>query len=274
MNGIPETGQVNGDPVPEMACLKFLGTAGARFVVAKQLRASGGAYISARGRQIILDPGPGTIVKCATSRPRIDPAELDGIVLTHAHIDHSNDVNILIDGMTFGGLKKRGSLFAPRECLEGKNAVVLNYLKSYLDKIVILEAEQSYELGDLRFSTSVRHQHPVETYGIKLELGERRISFMVDTKNFPGLFQSYRDSHILVMNVVRDTPFENAEIMHLTLKDVKAIVTAIKPQKTILTHFGMIMLKAKPWLVAQSLSEELGREVIAASDGMTVDLLE
>lgn len=243
-------------------------------MVAKQLRASGGTFIFAKGKRIILDPGPGTIVKCATSRPRIDPAELDGIILTHAHIDHSNDVNILIDGLTSGGIKKRGTLFAPRECLEGEKAVVLNYLKGYLDKIVVLEAEQAYELGDLHFSTSVRHQHPVETYGIKLELGKQKVSFMVDTKNFPGLLRSYRNSSILVMNVVRDTPFENAEIMHLTLRDVKAMVTAIKPQKTILTHFGMMMLKAKPWLVAQSLSEELGREVIAASDGLTVDLLE
>ena len=32
------------------------------------------------------------------------------------------------------------------------------------------------------------------------------------------------------------------------------------------------MLKAKPWEVAKELTEELGIEIIAASDGMKVEL--
>ncbi len=48
------------------------------------------------------------------------------------------------------------------------------------------------------------------------------------------------------------------------------IIKTIKPQKAILTHFGMKMLKAKPWILAKELSNELGLEVTAASDGMTV----
>jgi hypothetical protein len=41
---------------------------------------------------------------------------------------------------------------------------------------------------------------------------------------------------------------------------------------TILTHFGMTMIKAKPWVVAAELEKELGLKVIAASDGMKIDL--
>jgi phosphoribosyl 1,2-cyclic phosphodiesterase len=252
--------------------IKFLGTAGARFVVAKQLRGSGGVYIFAKGQSVIMDPGPGTLVKCATSRPAIDVSKLSAIILTHAHIDHSNDVNILIDAMTIGGLKKQGVLFAPRECLEGKNAVVLGYLKGFLEEIVILEANREYRIGELEFATSVKHQHSVETYGIKLRIDSRLISFMVDTKYFPGLLESYKNSDILVMNVVRNTPFESDEILHLCLDDAKRILTALKPRTAIMTHFGMTMLKAKPWELANDLTQELGVEVIAASDGMKIDL--
>jgi len=92
--------------------IKFLGTAGARFVVARQLRASAGVFIKMKGSNIILDPGPGTLVRCAKSKPPIDIAALDAVILSHAHIDHTNDANILIDAMTGGGLKKRGILFA------------------------------------------------------------------------------------------------------------------------------------------------------------------
>ena len=46
----------------------------------------------------------------------------------------------------------------------------------------------------------------------------------------------------------------------------------MKPSKAVITHFGMTMLKAKPWALAEQLSNELGIEVIAASDGMTIEL--
>jgi ribonuclease BN (tRNA processing enzyme) len=252
--------------------IKFLGTAGARFVVAKQLRASGGVFLSAKGQNVLLDPGPGTLVRCAASKPPIDLIKLNAVILTHAHIDHSNDVNIVIDALTAGGLKRRGSLFAPRECLEGENAVVLKYLKGFLEEIIVLEASQKYHIGELRFSTSVRHQHSAETYGIKFDLDGHLVSFLVDTKYFPDLVNSYRNSELLIVNVVRDTPFESDEILHLTLEDVKKILTAIKPKKAVLTHFGMMMIKAKPWIVAEELTQELGIEVRAASDGMRVDL--
>lgn len=252
--------------------IKFLGTAGARFVVAKQLRASGGVYIEGKREKLILDPGPGTLVRCASSRPRVEVEKLTGIILTHSHIDHSNDVNVLIDAMTGGGLKPRGTLFAPLECLDGANAVVLRYLRSFLQEIVILEANREYRLGNLKFSTSTRHNHSAETYGIKFDFDGLLVSFLVDTKYFPGLVESYRDSDILVINVVKDKPFENDDIFHLTLEDVREILKTIKPRKAVLTHFGMMMLKAKPWEVAEELAKEFGVEVIAASDGMKLDL--
>ena len=72
-----------------MNFIKFLGTAGARFVVIKQLRASGGIFFSLSGTNLLVDPGPGCLVKSIKSRPSIDPLKIDGIFLSHKHIDHS-----------------------------------------------------------------------------------------------------------------------------------------------------------------------------------------
>jgi ribonuclease BN (tRNA processing enzyme) len=249
--------------------IKFLGTSGGRVVMARQLRSSAGVYISFKNKKIILDPGPGTLVRMAASRPRIDVEELDAIILTHSHIDHSNDVNVLIDSMTGGGWRKRGVLFAPSECLSGEMTVILHYLRDFLEDIVILEEDREYRLGDLVFSTSARHRHPAETYGIKFDVDGRIVSFVVDTKFFPGLIECYKGSDVMIFNVVRNLPHVSADVMHLNIDDVKNIISTIKPGKAVLTHFGRTMLKARPWELAGILTAELGVNVTAASDGMS-----
>ncbi len=254
------------------AFLKFLGTAGARFVVARQLRSSAGLYLYGQGKQVLIDPGPGTLVRVNAARPPINLEKIDGLVLTHGHIDHANDVNILIDAMTAGGLHRRGWLFAPRDCLEGEKAVVFNYLKSYLEGIVALEPEKEYSLGQLRWKTSCRHEHPVETYGLIFDLQGKKLAIVADTKFFPELIESYQGAYWLVINVVRDTPFEDPTIQHLVLDDARQMIREIKPRVAILTHFGMAMLRARPWELARQLEEELGLKVMAASDGLTLPL--
>lgn len=252
--------------------VKFLGTAGARYVVAKQLRSSAGTYLHLSGKNVVLDPGPGTLVRLAKSRPAIDVRKLDAIVLSHLHIDHSGDVNVLLDAMTEGGFRRRGRLFAPADCLDGTDAVVLPYLRAGLEEIVVLEPEREYRFGDVSFSTSVPHDHGPETYGIRFGTAAGALAFMVDTRFFPALIESYAGSDVLVMNVVRLEPHKSGEVRHLCVDDARRILSALRPRKAVLTHFGMTMIRAKPWAVAERLADELGLDVVAASDGMTLAL--
>ena len=255
-----------------MSFIKFLGTAGARFVVMKQLRASGGAWLSVGKTNLYIDPGPGALVRCLNSKPRLDPSTLDGILLTHKHLDHSGDVNVMIEAMTEGGFKKRGILFAPRDALE-EDPVVLKYVMGYVDKIEVLKEHSEYRIGDIRFSTALKHQHRVETYGLNFKTSPHTVSLVTDTKFFPVLPSLYR-GEILIIHVVRLKPIGEDPIEHLSIEDVKSIIKKAKPKLTILTHFGMTMIKAKPWVVAAELEKELGLKVIAASDGMKIDLEE
>jgi phosphoribosyl 1,2-cyclic phosphodiesterase len=255
-----------------MSFVKFLGTAGARFVVMKQLRASGGVWLSVEKTNLYIDPGPGALVRCLNSKPKLDPSTLDGILLTHKHLDHSGDVNVMIEAMTDGGFKKRGVLFAPRDALE-EDPVVLRYIMGYVDKVEVLKENSEYRIGDIRFSTARKHYHRVETYGLNFKTSPRTLSFITDTKFFPDLPHLYQ-GEILVIHVVRRNPVGDDPIEHLSVEDVKSIIKEAKPRLTVLTHFGMTMVKAKPWVVAAELEKELGLKVIAASDGMKLDLEE
>jgi phosphoribosyl 1,2-cyclic phosphodiesterase len=188
-------------------------------------------------------------------------------------IDHANDVNIMMEAMTTGGYSKKGTLFAPRSALED-DPIVLKYVREYLDEVHILEEGAGYTLGDVEISTPLRHVHPVETYGIVFKTPKYTISFIVDTRFFTGLIDKYKRSDLIVINVVRynGKGGKRLDVDHLNLEDVKKIIKGIKPKQAILTHFGLTMLRSKPWEAAAQIEEETGIKTIAAGDGMEFDL--
>ena len=245
--------------------ITFLGTAGARFVVISQLLASGGMWLNLGGTEILVDPGPGCIVQSTKRKLKAD--KLSAIILSHRHLDHAADANIMIEAMTQGGFKQRGWLFAPADAL-GAEPVVFSYLKDYLDGIEVLQEGKSYSIGNISFDTPIRHIHPVETYGIRFRTAEHTFSYIADSRYFDGLCQNY-SAELLIINVVF---LEPRPIDHLSLPDAERIITKLKPKVAILTHFGMSMWRAKPWEIAERLSQKTGIKVIAARDGMKFDL--
>lgn len=246
--------------------ITFLGTAGARFVVAHQFLASGGNWLSLGNTQILLDPGPGCLVQVA--KRKLDPSKLEAIILSHKHLDHSGDINIMIEAMTDGGRKKRGIVFAPADALN-QDPVILSYLRSYPKGIEILTEGSSYKVNDVSFEAPIRHKHLVETYGFIFRTPRHTFSWITDTRYFDNL-PSYYMGELLIINVVRLAP--GAPIDHLSLPEARQIIEEIKPKAAILTHFGMTMWRAKPWELAQNLSQETSISVIAARDGMRFDL--
>lgn len=247
--------------------IKFLGTAGARFVMIRQLRSSGGIWISYKGTNVIIDPGPGSIVRCAMSKPKIDPGKLDGIILTHRHLDHANDINVMIEAMTEGGFKKRGVVFLPQDAIDDE-PVILKHLRGCVGKIEVLEEKKSYKIGEIKFKAPSRLRHPVMTYGLKFQFS-KTVSLVTDTDYFDGMEDLYK-ADIVIINVVfyEDRP----GVEHLSFPEARKIISEIRPDTAILTHFGMTMLKNKPHILAQELSKELNLEVIAAYDGMKFPL--
>jgi len=254
------------DKSPTQDTITFLGTGGARIVVANQILASGGLWLNLDGTEILVDPGPGCIVQSTKRKLRAD--KLSAIILSHRHLDHSGDVNIMAEAMTQGGFKHRGWLFAPADTLEGE-PVIFSYLKNYLEGIEILKEGKSYSIGNISFTTPVRHIHPVETYGILFRTPEHTFSYIADTRYFDGLCRSY-GGELLIINVVFLEP--NPVVDHLSVPDAKQIIIELEPKVAILTHFGMPMWRAKPWEIAQRLSQETGVRVISARDGMRFDL--
>ena len=240
-----------------------MGTAGARFMVAKQVAASGGLFIEDGGTKLSLDPGPGAIVQYA--QRGVDLTTLDAIVLSHRHLDHSGDVNVMLEAMTDGGFQHRGQLFCPSDALDD-DPVVLKYVRRFPREIVRLEPETTYSVNGLSFTTSGRHVHQSETYGFRF--GDR-LGWITDSGYYEGIAEQHKAAVMVIHTVLRDCI---PTLPHLCIADAERIIRDAKPKIAILTHYGMTVWRATPDLVASDLSQRPGADVRAAKDGLSIDL--
>jgi ribonuclease BN (tRNA processing enzyme) len=245
----------------------FLGTGGARFMVAKQILASGGLWLNLGGHSFLLDPGPGCLVQ--VNRLKLNPEDLSAIIISHRHLDHAADVNVMVEAMTLGGYRPRGRFFCPADALNGE-PVLFSYLKAYLEGVDILSEGQTYQVNGVSFSTPLRHIHAAETYGMRFTAGGYTLGYVADSLYFDGLVSAYAGSDLLIINVV--FPDYNHGVSHLAAPDAARLITEIKPRMAILTHFGMPMWKANPEAIAAAMSRETGVPVLAARDDMVFPL--
>ena len=243
--------------------LTFMGTAGARFMVAKQLAASGGLFIEDGAARLSLDPGPGAIVQYA--QRKIDLTTLDAIVVSHRHLDHVGDVNVMIEAMTDGGFAHRGALFCPSDALDD-DPVVLKYVRRFPREIVRLAPETTYTVNGLSFTTSRRHVHQSETYGFRF--GDR-LGWVTDSGYYDGIAEQHKASVMIIHTVLLSC---RPELPHLCVDDAERIIRDARPKLALLTHYGMAVWRGNPQAIAAGLSQRTGVEVRAATDGLTIDL--
>ena len=240
-----------------------MGTAGARFMVARQVAASGGLFLEDGDTRISLDPGPGAIVQYA--QHGIDLTTLTAIVVSHRHLDHSGDLNVMIEAMTDGGFAHRGTVFCPSDVLD-EDPVLLKYLRRFPREIVRLAPLTAYTIGDVTFTTSGRHVHQVETYGFRF--GDR-LGWVTDSAYYDGIAEEHAATVMVLHTILLHC---RPELPHLCVADVERIVRDAKPKRAFLTHYGTTVWRANPTEIAADMSQRLGIDVQAARDGMAIEL--
>lgn len=255
---------------PDADQVVFVGSGGGRMTTATQARATGGLWIVLDGVRLHVDPGPGALVHVRSRALALDPARLDAIVLTHKHLDHSGDVNAMIEAMTEGGTRPRGRVLAPRDAYE-EDPVILHYVRKYAGETGVLEPGGRYPIGPagtVVLETPLRLRHPVETYGLRVAGRRHTIGLIACTGYFPELETAFR-TDLLILNVVFRHPRDE---IHLALPDAGRLIAAIRPRLAVITHFGLTMVRGRPWELAEALAGETGVRVVAARDRWRLDL--
>jgi ribonuclease BN (tRNA processing enzyme) len=247
----------------------FLGTGGDEAVVGKQIRASGGIVIQLEDCQFHIDPGPGALVRAA--QLGVNPRENTAVLVSHAHINHCNDLNAVISAMTHNGLDKKGVLITSNLVVNGDEnewPYLTKYHQGLVERVIVVKPGQKVGVEDFEIH-ALATNHNIENIGFKFFTPQFVLTYTSDTGYSQELLMQYGKSDIVVLNVQNPSGVKNK--YQLSSDDAVKIIKKAKPRLAIITHFGNKMISVDPLYEAREIQKQTGVQILAARDGLVVN---
>lgn len=237
----------------------------------RQQRSTGGIWLSCRGVRGIIDPGPGSLAHVCAAVPPLASDEIDFVLLTHKHIDHSGDANVMIECMTHGGFEKKGLIIAPSDALSGEDHVIMKYFQKKSARVEIPYDGRVIEIAEGLTAEAVSHRHHgTECYGyIFRKPGLPEWGIISDSRVLPSFVERYRNCEFLSINVT--FPDRKNHLEHISIAEAKELLLKLNARYAVFTHLGSAMTSPEGKHFLTGL--DTGNTVVTpAEDGMIVDL--
>jgi ribonuclease BN (tRNA processing enzyme) len=192
--------------------------------------------VEAGGYRLMLDFGTGSL---SALQRYASLTSVDAILLTHLHADHVLDAcsYVVVRRYAPDGPYPKLPVYAPagaRERLAGAyGSVDEGPLDDVYDFHVL--APGSFQLGPFTV-TADRVNHPVETYGVRLEHDGRALAYSADTGPCDALIRLAQGADLFLCEASYVDGAENPPDLHLTGRDAGEAATKAGVAKLVLTH--------------------------------------
>ncbi len=247
----------------------FLGTGGGKNVMFHQVRRTGGIYISLDGNEVILDPGPGSLVNARLLKMK--PENFSIALLSHNHPDHNTDMNVYLDGM------KNPVLIAEKSCIKPSKdyypCVSRHHQK--LARTVVAKPGRKIEVNNLEIiPVKAAHYAPCVGFRINRSAGSASIGYTANGTYYKGQEKRYDGCDVLILDVLVPLGKEAQEGRHMSTEQAVVLISKMKkkPRLAIIQHFSFWMLQNNVHAQAGYIEKKTGVKTIAAEDFMEVDL--
>jgi phosphoribosyl 1,2-cyclic phosphodiesterase len=248
----------------------FLGTGGGRFNLISQMRRTGG-FVLRGALQLHVDPGPGALAACHDFS--IDPKKTDAVVVTHNHIDHLNDAELMLEAINYYPDRKLGAIISSKSVLvedEFGERGISSYFTQKAARVEVARQGRRIRLdGASILPTPVIHDDATG-FGFVLEMDGKRVGYTSDTEYFPSLPKHFLRCDILIANSLKAGA--DGVPGHLYSETTAKLLSACSPKLCVITHLGQSLIKAGPGAEAKSIEKASGVRTIAATDGMRLDV--
>lgn len=211
--------------------------------------------------QLLMDCGSGALLALEKV---LDPNQLDAVLLTHYHHDHTADVGVLqYYRQLHSGDKKVSPLPIYGHTKDPLNFAALTF--GPFTQGVGYSAEAPLDVGPLRL-TFLETEHPVPAFAVRIEertTGQVWVNTS-DTRAFPQLAAFAQGADLLLAdtNFLADHP---APLWHLTAPQAGELAKAAQVKHLLLTHLpqelALATLKAQAQAAAPDIDVLLASEV-------------
>ena len=251
--------------------IRYIGSSGGRMSMIRQQRSTGGICVCCGGIKGIIDPGPGSLAHVCAALPPLSAEELDFVLLTHKHIDHSGDANVMIEGMTHGGFEKKGLIIAPSDALSGEDHVIMRYFQERAARVERPYNGRIIEISPNLTIEAVLHLHgEAECYGYIFRTpGLPEWGVISDSRMLSSFPERYGNCRFISINTTFPDMKKNFD--HISVAEAKELLTHLNAKHAVFTHLCSMLTSPEGKHFLEDLSTESTR-VIPAEDGMIVDL--
>ncbi len=188
---------------------------------------------------VLMDLGSGAL---GALQRHVDPMTLDAVLLSHLHADHCLDLTGLYvmrhhdpGGRPAGRLPVHGP---PGTADRLARALGVEQQASVEDsfEVIDLACRRAFAVGPFTV-TPFRVEHPVESYGFRVEAGSATVAYTGDTDSCPDLSPLMADADLVLTDAAYVDGRDHARGIHLSgSRAATAAVTAGGVRRLMLTH--------------------------------------
>jgi ribonuclease BN (tRNA processing enzyme) len=229
-------------------------------------RAASGYLVRLDDKKIWLDAGAGTWRALLAEIPYED---IDGVILTHRHPDHTTDVFQAYHARRYGAPEPLPNipLWAPAETIEYLTAFIEEFKESF--DLHSVTANDSLEVAGAMVNF-VSMAHPPETLGVRIEKEGKVFAYSADSGEAAdfGRLASRADVFLCEATLQdSDEPWEG----HLSAAQAGSIGAETRVERLVLTHLPPGRDHETTLTEARGTADRVSVEL--ALDGMLIELV-
>jgi ribonuclease BN (tRNA processing enzyme) len=192
--------------------------------------------VEAAGFRLLLDFGPGSL---SALQRYASLTSIDAILLTHLHADHILDAcsYIVVRRYAPDGPYAPVPLYAPAGARERLAAAYGTTTEGPLDDVYTFADLKAGTIDIGPFAVTIdRVNHPVETYGVRVEYGGRVLVYSADTAPCEALIRLAQQADLFLCEASYVYGEKNPPGLHLTGRDAGEAAMKAGANRLVLTH--------------------------------------